>query len=152
METLPEVETARALMTEAMAWSVVRWLREKKRVRKTADQANAALDQLSNSIQERWPGRIKNAYAALIAQCTKTQSAARGNKPAMTDSEAVLIASKLRKSDEEARQARMDAEESFDKAERLLSTSLARGGCRKAIYSWDLHEKAIRKAEAVIVK
>ncbi|HEX4783648.1 MAG TPA: hypothetical protein VH350_04865, partial [Candidatus Sulfotelmatobacter sp.] len=54
MEKLPEVETARTLMTEAMRWSVVRWLREKKRVRKTADQANAALDRLSEEIQQRW--------------------------------------------------------------------------------------------------
>jgi hypothetical protein len=42
----------------------------------------------------------------------------------------------------------MDAEHTFDEAERLLSTSLAREGCQKAIRSWDLHEKAIRRAEA----
>jgi hypothetical protein len=44
----------------------------------------------------------------------------------------------------------MDAEETFDKAEKQLSTALAREGCRKAILSWDLHEKAIHKAEGVI--
>ena len=28
--------------------------------------------------------------------------------------------------------------------------SLAREGCRKAIHSWDLHEKAIRRAEDLL--
>jgi hypothetical protein len=44
----------------------------------------------------------------------------------------------------------MDAEKSFDDAQRQLSTSLARDGCRKAIHSWRLYERAIQKAEAVI--
>ena len=46
MHKLPEVEEAKALMNEATEWSVMKWLREKKRVRKVADQANAALDKL----------------------------------------------------------------------------------------------------------
>jgi hypothetical protein len=29
-----------------------------------------------------------------------------------------------------------------------MSTNLARKGCRQAIESWELHEKAIRRAEA----
>lgn len=142
MEKLLEVETARALMTEAMTWSVMRWLREKKRVRKTADQANAALDQLSEATRQAWPDRIKTIYEALVAQ----------KRPPLpvSNQEAMLIAKKLKESDDEAYRARMDAEETFDKAEKQLSTSLAREGCRKAIQSWDLHEKAIRKAQAVI--
>ena len=64
--------------------------------------------------------------------------------------DAIAIAKKLKESDDEAYRARMDAEETFDKAEKQLSTSLAREGCRKAIHSWDLHEKAIGKAQAVI--
>jgi hypothetical protein len=44
----------------------------------------------------------------------------------------------------------MDAEDTFDEAEKKLSTRLAREGCRKAIDSWDLHEQAIRKSEAAI--
>jgi hypothetical protein len=145
MEKLLEVETARALMTEAMTWSVMRWLREKKRVRKTADQANAALDQLSEAMRKAWPDRIKTTYEALAAQ-------ARQQRPPLPVShqEAMLIAKKLKESDDEAYRARMDAEATFDKAEKQLSTSLAREGCLKAIHSWDLHEKAIRKAEAVI--
>ncbi len=72
MEKLPEVETAKALMTEAVTWSVMRWLREKKRVRKTADQANAALDQLSEAIRQRLPNQVRTAYEALVAQNART--------------------------------------------------------------------------------
>jgi hypothetical protein len=57
----------------------------------------------------------------------------------------------MKEADDLAYRARMDAEKTFDDAEKQLSTSLAREGCRKAIESWDLHEKAIRKAEAMIV-
>ena len=41
MRKLAEVEDAKALMTEPMGWSVVKWLSQKKRVRKAADLANA---------------------------------------------------------------------------------------------------------------
>lgn len=141
MEKITEVESAKALMTEAMTWSVMKWLREKKRVRRTADLANAALDQASQAIRGRWPEAIRSAYDALIAQRPV---------PVKTDPAATLTASKSHDADDEAYRARMDAEKAFDDAERQLSTSLAREGCRKAIHSWDLHEKAIRKAEALI--
>ena len=76
---------------------------------------------------------------------------ATGAAPAsVIDPDATLLAKKIKESDDEAYRARMDAEETFDKAEKQLSTALAREGCRKAIHSWDLHEKAIRKAESVI--
>jgi hypothetical protein len=152
MEKLLEVETARALMTEAMTWSVMKWLREKKRVRKTADLANAALDQLSEATRQAWPDRLKTTYESLAARATGPATAHRQQRSPLpvSNPEAMLIAKKLKESDDEAYRARMDAEETFDKAEKQLSTSLAREGCRKAIHSWDLHEKAIRKAEAVI--
>jgi len=152
MDKLPEVETAKELMTEAMTWSVMRWLREKKRVRKTADQANAALDQSSQAVRERWPEHIRAAYEALVAQAAAATTARRQQNAPLpaTDAEATLIASKSKEIDDQAYRARMDAEDTFDEAERKLSTSLAREGCRKAIYSWDLHEKAIRKAENLI--
>lgn len=66
------------------------------------------------------------------------------------DPEAKLTAKKIKDADDEVYRSRMDAEKTFDEAEKRLSTSLAREGCRKAIHGWDLHEKAIRKAEAVI--
>ncbi len=40
MRQLREVEEAKAVMREGMEWSVIRWLKEKKRVRKIADRAN----------------------------------------------------------------------------------------------------------------
>jgi hypothetical protein len=151
MEKLPAVETAKALMTEAMTWSVMKWLREKKRVRRTADLANAALDQASQAIRECWPEAIRTAYDALVAQKPGTVSAPRQQAvPVKTDPAATLTASKSHEADDEAYRARMEAEKAFDDAERQLSTSLAREGCRKAIHSWDLHEKAIRKAEVLI--
>ena len=151
MEKLPEVETAKALMTEAMTWSVMKWLREKKSVRKTADLANAALDHASQDVRERWPEPIRTAYEALVTEKPGTVSAHRQQAvPVKTDPAATLIASKSHDADDEAYRAHIDAEKTFDEAERKLSTSLAREGCRKAIHSWDLHEKAIRKAQALI--
>ena len=150
MEKIPEVETAKALMTEAMAWSVMKWLREKKRVRKTADQANAALDQLSALTRRRWPDPIRVAYEVLLAPATATAHEQQKLARPFSSSDAALTARKMKESDDEAYRARMDAEEAFDQAEKLLSTRLAREGCNKAIHSWDLHEKAIHKAEAVI--
>jgi len=44
--------------------------------------------------------------------------------------------------------ARDEAEPFFDEAERCMSTSMAKKGALKAIESYDLREKAIRKAEA----
>jgi len=43
----------------------------------------------------------------------------------------------------------MAAEEAFEQAERQMSTRLAAEGCKKAIHSWVLHEKATRQAEAL---
>jgi hypothetical protein len=151
MEKLPEVESAKTLMNEAMAWSVMKWLREKKRVRKTADQANAALDQLSARTRERWPDPVRVAYEKLLAPASGTATAHEQLKPRPLIPRAeTLTAKKMKESDDEAHRARMDAEEAFDLAEKRLSTRLAREGCQKAIHSWDLHEKAIRKAEALI--
>jgi len=149
MNKLPEVETARALMTEAMSWSVMKWLREKKRVRKTADQANAALDHRNETINERWPEALRAAYQALDAG-SADPSRNQPKKPSAADREPALLAKKIKDSHDEAYRARMDAEATFDEAERQLSTALAREGCRKAIHSWDMYEKAIRKAEAAI--
>ncbi len=137
-------------MTEAMSWSVMKWLREKKRVRKTADRANAALDQLSAAVKARWSDGLRTAYEALVARAVRDSAADRKKKPPEAESEATLIARKVKEADDEAYRARMDAEKTFDDAERRLSTSLAREGCRKAIHGWELHEKAIRKAEGVI--
>lgn len=150
VEKLPEVETAKALMTEAMSWSVMTWLREKKRVRQTADRANAALDALTETLRAGWSEGIRSAYEALAAQpAGDGQSRLQKQLPSL-DPEATLIAKKVKEADDEAYRARMDAEKTFDEAERQLSTALAREGCRKAIKGWELHEKAIRKSEALV--
>lgn len=150
-EKLLAVETAKLLMTEATGWSVMRWLREKKRVRKTADQANAALDQLDRELKQCWPENLKVAYEALAASPAR----ANGHKKVVGnggDSKVVLTARQIKEADDEAYRARRNAEKTFDDAEKQLSTRLAREGCRQAVESWNLHEKAIRKSEALIAR
>jgi len=150
MNKIPEVETAKALMNEALTWSIMKWLREKKRVRKTADQANAALDRSSQAVREQWPEPVQAVYETLATQTTGVTTARRQPQAPGMNPDAALIATQSKENDDEAYRARMDAEETFDLAEKRLSTSLAREGCRKAIYSWELHEKAICKAESFI--
>jgi len=147
MNKIATVESAKALMTDAMAWSVMKWLREKKRVRQTADAANAALDQLEATVKAGWDEGLKTAYGDLGAGGNPAAGRQKKQSPKAVASETVIAAKKVKDADEEAQRARADAEETFDEAERQLSTSLAREGCGKAIRSWELHEKAIRKAE-----
>jgi hypothetical protein len=148
MQKLPAVETAKELMTEALGWSVMKWLQQKKRVRSTADQANLALDQLSASLKQGWPESLKAAYAALGQNGTARARLARSPFPSF-DPATVHLATKLKQADEQACHARMDAEKTFDEADRKLSTALAREGCRKAILAWELHQKAIEQAALV---
>lgn len=144
MRELAEVEEAKALMNEAVSWSVMKWLREKKRVRQVADRANAALDELDRAVKARWSPEAKTAYEELSAPAgTKERRSPVGAK----NDGVRQFARQVKAADDEAYRARMDAETTFDEAERRLSTSLAREGCHKAILSWDLHQKAIRRAE-----
>ena len=145
MRKIDDVEQAKALMTEAMEWSVMRWLREKKRVRKAADQANAALDEVNRTVKENWSHELRIAYKELDSK--NGSGAIRPEQSAVSPDTRDFVR-KVKEADNQAHEARMDAERTFDEAERLLSTSLAREGCKKAIRSWDLHEKAIRRAEA----
>ncbi len=151
MRKLPEVQQAKELMTEAIDWSVFTWMFEKPRVRETADRANEALDRLERSIKARWSEDLKAASRGLSAKASG--GAARRNEkqesPEPADPQIRLLVEKVKEADDAARRARLDAEKTFDEAERLLSASLAREGCKKAIHSWELHEKAIRKAETV---
>ena len=155
MRKLTEVEDAKALMTEAVEWSVMKWLREKKRVRKAADKANDALDALEQEIKRAWSSELSAAYDELLSA---SSNAAAGRQPRMkkdTDSippEIRLAARQIKQADDQAYRAHMDAENTFDEAERQLSTRLAREGASKAIASWELHESAIRKAEAALQK
>jgi hypothetical protein len=121
MRKLAEVEEARRIMTEAADWSMWRWLTEKRRVRAAADAANEALVRAEKKVKTEWPAEQKKSYAAA-----------------------------LKAADEEARAALADAEATFDEAERRMSTSMAREGTQKALAYYAAHERAIRKAEAML--
>jgi hypothetical protein len=139
---LPEVEEAKALMTEAMEWSVFTWLFQKSKVRAIADQANAVLDQLNRTTKAGWSDEIKAAFKRLGRRDADGVDSS-------IDPEIQQFVKKVKHADDAARHARKDAEDTFDEAERQLNTGLAREGCRKALHQWELDAKAIRCAEAV---
>jgi len=153
MRKLSEVEEAKKLMADAMDWSVLKWLWEKRTVRETADKANAALDMLEQKVKASWRDELKAAYKELQMQ---TRAAKKGRDKTDSQQRRAIdpknrrFLNKVKQADDKAYRAHMDAENTFDEAERLLSTSLAREGCQKAIESWNFHEKAIRLAEAGI--
>jgi hypothetical protein len=149
MRKLAEVQEAKELMNEAIDWSVFKWMFEKPRVRKTADRANDALDRLERTVKARWSDELKATLHELSGKGGRRNQKGLETPPT-TDPEIRLLVEKIKAADDAARRARMDAEETFDVAERQLSTSLAREGCKKAIHCWELHEKAIRKAEAAM--
>jgi hypothetical protein len=152
MRKLPEVQQAKELMNDAIEWSVFKWMFEKPRVRETADRANDALDRLERTVKARWSDQLKAAFSKLPAKAAG--AAGRQQKshqpPQTVELTIELLVEKIKQADKAASRARMDAEKTFDEAERVLSTSLAREGCKKAIHSWELHEKAIRMAEAAM--
>jgi hypothetical protein len=154
MLNLPEVEKAKALMTGAVSWSVMRWLAEKKKVRKAADLANDALDVFDREVKASWSDELKAAYDELpptgvTVEPLRTRQ--RGKEKRISiDPEIRRLAKAIKQADEESYRAHMDAEDTFDRAERRLSTSMAREGSRKAIISWELHEKAIIKSQSAI--
>lgn len=144
MRKLAEVEEARLLFTGAVNWSVMRWLKEKKKVRKAADQANAALWAMQKTIKESWGDDLRLAYEIVAAP---DGGDGRVRRQAIAP-EVKLLAKRVKEADDEAYQAHLDAEETFDQAEKRLSTSMAREGSKKAVLSWELYEKAIIIAEA----
>ena len=156
MKKLIEVEEATALMNEAKQWGVWRWLWEKARVRATADRAVDALADLEKTVKASWNDDLKKAYRELeaLAALDSNPRAKRQYEKARevarhVDPEIKRAVQRVKEADDAARNARTDAEGTFDEAERRLSTDMAREGAQKAIDSWDLREKAIRKAEAL---
>jgi hypothetical protein len=154
MSRLPEVRDAKALMNDAMDWSVFKWLWEKSNVRETADTANAALDRLNRRVKARWSDEFKAVYRQLLAREGRTTTRHRDQgcnlATRVADPEIMRLIKNVKDMDDKAYSARMDAEKTFDEAESQLNTDLAREGCRKAIHSWELHERAIRGAEALV--
>jgi len=148
MQKLPEVQAAKDLMNEAIEWSAFKWLFEKAKVRETADRANAALDRLNRSVKARWNDEIKATYKGLSAKPRRPLGKQQTHEVAATLEIHSLI-EKVIAADEAAHRARMGAEEAFEQAEKQMSARLAAEGCKKAIHSWVLHERAIRQAEAL---
>ena len=155
MRKLPAVEDARAIMTEGMEWGVWTWLLEKKRVREIADKAKAALDELEMKVKSTWSDDLKIAYNQLVSESgdvkQQRQNAKLAKKPAVPkiDSELMATVRRVKEADDDAYNAHEDAEDVFAEAEKRMSTSGAREGARRALIAYDLHEAAIRKAEAL---
>jgi hypothetical protein len=159
MQKLPLVEDAKTLMREASDWSIWHWLTDKKRVRRTADACVDALSELEKQVKATWADDLNKAYQELQAQDdfednprTKRQLEKAREAAKDIDPQIKHAIQKVKEADDIAYNARMDAEDAFDEAERKLSASLARQGAFKAIESWELREKAIRRAEAVARK
>lgn len=155
MRKLPAVEDARAIMTQGMEWGVWKWLLEKKRVRGIADVARAALDEFEMKVKATWSDDLKIAYNQLVAQNGDAKQTRQKAKPAKKeeaptiDPQVMAAVKRVNEADDEAYRAHEDAEDLFAEAEKRMSTSMAREAARKALEAYDLHEAAIRKAEAL---
>jgi hypothetical protein len=147
MRKLEAVEEARAIMTQGKEWGVFKWLMEKRKVRGIADRATAALNEAEDNVKATWSDDLKRAYNFLA---TQNGDAGKSKKTASKafDPETLAIAQKVLDADEETERQRLDAEDTFAEGERRMSTDMAREGAGKALATYDLHEKAIRKAEA----
>ena len=145
MQKLVEVEEAKRVLNEAKEWSIWGWLFEKKRVRKIADAGTAAHYELEKKVKAGWSDDLKKAYREAEAprQYEKAKQDAENVDPAIKSA-----AARVKEADDLYEAARLDAEATFDAAEKRMSGSLAREGAEKAIFAYELHEKAIRKAEA----
>src|ERR1700742_2498433 len=121
MHKLHSVESAKALLTEAKDWGVWRWLTEKKRVRAAADSAWADLEEVERKLKAAWSDDLRKAYRAVDGKLADASTL-------LTD-----YARHLKREDEEAFQARMNAEDTFDEAEKQMSVALARKGSEQAV-------------------
>jgi hypothetical protein len=152
MRKLEAVEEARAIMTLGQEWGVFKWLLEKRKVRTIADKATAALNDAEDKVKATWSDELKRAYNYLATQDGDARNGKHGAKSKVAAKpgapELLPIAQKVLEADKEAERMRLHAEDSFAEGERHMSTVMAREGAAKALATYDLHEKAIRKAEA----
>ena len=143
MRKLEAVEDARAIMTQGLEWGVFKWLLEKPKVRKIADRATEALNDAEDKVKATWSDDLKRAYNHIAMEASKAKKdGGRFNRDLLE------TARKVFEADEETETMRLDAEDTFAEGERKLSVAMAREGAQKALATYDLHEKAIRKAEA----
>ena len=148
MKKLEAVEESRAIMTLGVEWGIFKWLMEKPKVRKIADRATEALNDAEDKVKATWSDDLKRAYNFLATQNGDASKGKTGAKAKDIDPEMLAIARRVFEADEETEIMRLDAEDTFAEGERKLSVGMARDGARKALATYDLHEKAIRKAEA----
>lgn len=144
MKKIAEVEEAKAIMTEAQAWGIWRWLTEKRKVRLAADSCNDALSRAEKKVVETWPEDMRAAYDELAAE----DAGAKKRRGKKIDGEVLETVRKVKDAIDEAERVRLDAEDIFDRADRALSTSMAKEGALRAIEAWEMRERAIRKAES----
>jgi hypothetical protein len=140
MRKLAAVEEARAVMTEGMEWGVWKWLLEKRRVQEIADRATAALHEADRKVKASWSDELKTAYKELVEQEKPKRGRRQEKDPEGVNiaPEVRLTAKKVKQAYDEGQRARVDAEDTFEEAERRMSTDLAREGARKALESYDL--------------
>lgn len=156
MRKIAAVEEARVIMNEGLNWGVWKWLMEKRTVREAADRATEALAAANKETKRSWSDELKMAYKEVAAEAALEEggSAAKRKYEKATeeakdvDPKIKAAAKRVKEADDEAQRSTMDAEEMFAEAERWMSTSMAREAAQKALESYDLREKAIRRAEA----
>ena len=155
MKKLEAVENSRAIMTEGLDWGVFKWLAKKPQVRRIADLATEALNNAEDSVKATWIDDLKRAFNYLATQEDEPSNGKKTKGKAVPkdiDPELLTIARGVFEADEETETMRLDAEDTFAEGEKTLSVSMAREGASKALATYDLHEKAIRKAEAAAKK
>lgn len=143
------------MFTEAQNWSLWRWLLEKSKVQATADAATAALDAAEKKAMAAWGDDLKKAYRELEAAAS-VDGNHRGHrhyekaKEEAKDVPAAVkaAAQRVKEAMDKGHAVRRDAEDTFVLAERRMSSSVAREGALKALQTYDLREKAIRRAES----
>lgn len=152
MKKLEAVENSRAIMTEGLEWGIFKWLANKPKVRKIADLATEALNNAEDGVKATWSDDLKRAYNYLVAQNGDAGNKKTRVKADEFDSRVLAIARGVLEADVETETMRLDAEDTFAEGEKKLSISMAKDGARKALATYDLHEAAIRKAEAAARK
>jgi hypothetical protein len=156
MQKLIPVEEAKALMAEAQDWSMWSWMAQKGKLRSAADLAWEALDEAEEKVRASWSDPLARAWREVEAlaaadgrarshrQCEKAVEEARAVGP-----EIKTAVQKVKEADLGALSARIQAEDTFDEAEKRMSTSMACEGARQAIAAWELREKLVRKLESL---
>jgi hypothetical protein len=127
MKKFDEVEQAKALMTEGLDWSVIKWIAEKKRVRKTADKANNLLWTTQKTLREFWSDELIAAYDALAGGDGNSDRQRSKQNGAAIDPEIKRLAHALKKADDEAYAAHLDAEETFQGRQMVKHRKGSRG-------------------------